>query len=68
MESSKIEVLEKVSKVVYILQPSPIVVVSTVDTMGVRNLAPFAMFSPFSTRPPMVAVGISPKTDTFKNN
>ncbi|HOO77667.1 MAG TPA: flavin reductase family protein [bacterium] len=67
MKYQKIEVLDKVAKVVYLVQPSPVVLVSTVDTAGVKNLAPYAMFTPCSTCPPMVALGISPKSDTFKN-
>jgi len=67
MRNEKIEVLDKVEKIVYLTQPSPIVLISTIDKLGVRNLAPFAMFTSCSTRPPMIAVGISPKSDTFKN-
>jgi flavin reductase (DIM6/NTAB) family NADH-FMN oxidoreductase RutF len=67
MTFDKIEVLDKVEKVVYLTQPSPIVLVSTISKNKIRNLAPFAMFTPCSNRPPMVAVGISQKSDTFRN-
>lgn len=67
MNEKKIEILEKVSKIVYLLPPSPVVLVSTVDKSGERNLAPFAMFMPCSSKPPMLALGISCKSDTFKN-
>ncbi len=63
----KIEVFERVEKVVYMTQPSPVVLVSTINNLGMENLAPFAMFMNCSSKPFMVAIAISPKTDTYKN-
>lgn len=64
---SKLEILDKIEKVVYVTQPSPVVLVSTISKDGIENVAPFAMFMNCSTRPHMVAIAISPKTDTYSN-
>ena len=40
-----------------LVAPRPIAWVSTVDRLGVRNLAPFSFFNAFSTQPPTVAIG-----------
>lgn len=65
---SKIEILDKIEKVVYITQPSPVILVSTTGKNKVDNVAPFAMFMNCSTNPThMIAIAISPKTDTYKN-
>lgn len=64
---NKIEVLDKIEKINYITQPSSVVLVSTISKDGVRNLAPFAQFMVASSRPPMLALGISPKSDTYRN-
>lgn len=63
----RIEVLDVVDKINYLTPPSHIVLVSTISKDGVPNVAPFGMFMIASSKPPMVAVGISPKSDTFKN-
>lgn len=64
----KIEILDKIEKVVYVTQPSPVILVSTVSNDGIENVAPFAMFMNCSTKPvSMVAIAISPKTDTYAN-
>lgn len=63
----KIEIFNKIEKVVYITQPSPVVLVSTISSENVENVAPFAMFMNCSSNPPMIAIAISPKTDTYKN-
>lgn len=63
----KLEIFDKIEKVVYITQPSPVVLVSTISEKKVENVAPFAMFMNCSNKPPMVAIAISPKTDTMKN-
>ncbi len=64
----KIEILDKIEKVVYVTQPSPIVLVSTIDKNNIDNVAPFGMFMNCSTKPDnMIAIAISPKTDTYKN-
>ena len=65
---SKLEILDKIEKVVYVTQPSPIVLVSTISKDNIDNVAPFGMFMNCSTKPDnMVAIAISPKTDTYKN-
>lgn len=63
----KKEVLNLIEKVVYVVQPSPVVLVSTVSKDNIKNVAPFATFIVSSSKPPMVAIGVSPKSDTFKN-
>jgi flavin reductase (DIM6/NTAB) family NADH-FMN oxidoreductase RutF len=64
---SKESVFSKVEKVTYLTPASTVVLVSTKGLDGVNNIAPFGMFMMASTRPPMVIVGVSPKTDTHKN-
>jgi flavin reductase (DIM6/NTAB) family NADH-FMN oxidoreductase RutF len=56
-----------VEKIVYVVQPSPVVLVSSISLDNIKNLAPFATFMVSSSNPPMIALGISPKSDTFKN-
>lgn len=63
----KMEILEKVEKIVYVTPPSPVVLVSTISKEGIENVAPFAMFMNCSNKPAMVAIAISPKTDTYFN-
>jgi len=63
----KKNIYEKVEKITYITPPSPVVLVSTVSKEGITNIAPFAMFMMASSRPPMITLGISPKSDTFRN-
>ena len=63
----KMEIMDKIEKVVYATQSSPVVLVSTMDESGRLNLAPFAMFMHCSNKPPMIAIAISPKTDTYRN-
>lgn len=58
----KIEILDKIEKVVYVTQPSPVILVSTISKDYIENVAPFGMFMNCSTKPySMVAVAISPK-------
>lgn len=65
---NKIEILDKIEKVVYVTQPSSVILVSTISKNNVDNVAPFAMFMNCSTKPDnMVAIAISPKTDTYTN-
>lgn len=63
----KKEILNLIEKIVYCVQPSPVVLVSSLSKNGIRNLAPFSTFMVSSSKPPMIALGISPKSDTFKN-
>lgn len=64
----KIEIFDKIEKVVYLTQPSPVVLVSTISREEIDNVAPFAMFMNCSSiSPHMVAIAISPKTDTYAN-
>ena len=58
---------EKLQKLTYLTPASPIVLVSTVNSEGIKNVAPFGMFMMASSRPAMVAVGINPKSDTYRN-
>jgi flavin reductase (DIM6/NTAB) family NADH-FMN oxidoreductase RutF len=63
----KIEVLNNVDKINYLTPPSHIVLVSSVSDEEVLNVAPFGMFMIASSKPPMVVLGISPKSDTYRN-
>lgn len=63
----KIDVLNKIEKINYLTPPSHIVLVSTLSASGISNVAPFGMFMIASSRPPMVAIGINPKSDTYRN-
>lgn len=65
---NKLEIINKIEKVVYVTQPSPVILVSTISKNNVDNVAPFAMFMNYSTKPDnMVAIPILPKTDTYSN-
>lgn len=64
---NKIDAFENVKKVTYLTPASTIVLVSSVDKDGNRNLAPFAMFMVASSDPPMITVAINPKSDTYHN-
>ena len=48
------------------IAPPPVVLVSTLYG-ETRNVAPFGMIMPVSSRPPLLALGVSEKRDTFKN-
>ncbi len=63
----KIEILDSVEKIVYVTQPSPVVLVSTISKDNITNVAPFAMFMNCSSKPAMIVIAISPKTDTYSN-
>lgn len=63
----KINILSSVKKINYLTPPSHIVLVSTISKNGIRNVAPFGMFMIASSKPPMVAIGVSPKSDTYRN-
>ena len=64
----KLEIFKKIEKVLYLTQPSPVILVSTISQQKVENVAPFAMFMNCSSQnPPMIAIAISPKTDTYAN-
>lgn len=40
----KMEILDKIEKVVYVTQPSPVILVSTISKDNIENVAPFGMF------------------------
>jgi len=56
-----------------IIVPRPIAFVSSVDAVGVRNLAPFSYFTACSSNPPVVCfcttvrAGAQPHKDTLRN-
>jgi flavin reductase (DIM6/NTAB) family NADH-FMN oxidoreductase RutF len=56
-----------------VIVPRPIAFVSTVDAVGIRNLAPFSYFTGCSTNPPVVCFcaavrsGPKPHKDTLEN-
>lgn len=64
---NKIEIFDELEKVVYVTQPSPVVLVSTTSKNSINNVAPFAMFMNCSNKPPMIAIAISKNTDTYEN-
>lgn len=47
--------------------PRPIAFLSTQDKEGHRNLAPFSYFNAISSDPPVLAISIIGKKDSFKN-
>jgi flavin reductase (DIM6/NTAB) family NADH-FMN oxidoreductase RutF len=49
-----------------IIAPPPVVLVSTLYS-SVKNIAPFGMVMPISHNPPMIALGIFERWDTFQN-
>jgi len=53
-------------KVVYSTPPSPVVLVSTINKDGRKNLAAFGFFMPCAHNPPMVAVGVRKTIHTYK--
>lgn len=67
LNKNKIEIKEVNKSVIYMTQPSPVVLVSTISKDGINNLAPFGYFMNCSSNPPMLALGLSPKSDTYKN-
>jgi flavin reductase (DIM6/NTAB) family NADH-FMN oxidoreductase RutF len=48
------------------IAPPPVVLVSTLYG-ETKNVAPFGMIMPVSSHPPLLALGVSEKRDTFKN-
>lgn len=50
-----------------ILAPRPVVLVSTVNSKGVSNAAPFSFVMPVSFKPPLIGFASSPAHDTAKN-
>lgn len=64
----KLDILDKIEKVVYVTQASPVILVSTISKDNIENVAPFAMFMNCSSKPDnMVAIAVSPKSDTYAN-
>lgn len=49
-----------------IIPPPPVVLVSTLYG-DVKNVAPFGMNMPISSNPPLYAIGVRSKIDTYKN-
>ena len=49
------------------LLPVPVVLVSTESRAGVKNVAPYCMVMQVSSRPPIIALGITKKRKTYKN-
>jgi flavin reductase (DIM6/NTAB) family NADH-FMN oxidoreductase RutF len=50
-----------------VLAPRPVALVSTIDTQGNPNTAPFSFVMPISIDPPLVAIASAPKRRTLKN-
>jgi flavin reductase (DIM6/NTAB) family NADH-FMN oxidoreductase RutF len=49
------------------LAPRITVLVTTADSKGRVNAAPFSFSSPVSMNPPLIALGLNPKNDTIAN-
>jgi flavin reductase (DIM6/NTAB) family NADH-FMN oxidoreductase RutF len=47
--------------------PVPVVLVSTANKVGIKNVAPYCMVMQISSRPPIIALGIAKKRKTYKN-
>lgn len=54
------------SKIVYSTPLSPVVLVSTINRKGRKNIAPFGFFMTCSHKPPMVAISIRKITHTYQ--
>ncbi len=54
-------------RVVYSTPPSTVILVSTINKQGEKNVAPFGFFMPCAHNPPMVAVGVRKVITTYKN-
>lgn len=50
-----------------VLNPRPVVLISTVNLKGVSNAAPFSFVMPVSCDPPLIAFASSPSHHTVKN-
>lgn len=50
-----------------VLSPRPVVLISTINSKGISNAAPFSFVMPVSTIPPMIAFASAPGHDTVKN-
>ena len=62
---NKLEILNKIEKVVYVTQQSPFILVSIISR---DNVVPFAMFMNCSTKSDnVVAIAILSKTDAYLN-
>ena len=55
-----------ISKIIYSTPPSPVVLVSTINNKGRKNIAPFGFFMPCSFKPPMVAISVRRVTHTYR--
>ena len=55
------------SKWYKVLAPRPVVLVSTVNSKGVSNAAPFSFVMPVSIDPPLIAFASDPGHDTVRN-
>ena len=53
-------------KVIYSTPPSPVVLVSTINKEGRKNLAAFGFFMTCGANPPMVAIGVRKTIHTYK--
>jgi flavin reductase (DIM6/NTAB) family NADH-FMN oxidoreductase RutF len=53
-------------KVIYSTPPSPVVLVSTLNNEGRKNVAAFAFFMACAHNPPMIAIGVRKILHTYK--
>lgn len=60
-------VLAMVNNISYLLPPFPVVLISTVSEVGVRNLAPVGNFMVTSYMPPIIAFAMHMGSDTLNN-
>jgi flavin reductase (DIM6/NTAB) family NADH-FMN oxidoreductase RutF len=55
------------SKWYKVLAPRPVVLISTINTKGISNAAPFSFVMPTSSGPPLIAFASNPNHHTAKN-
>lgn len=54
------------SKIIYSTPPSPVVLVSTINSRGRKDIAPFGFFMSCSHKPPMIAISTRKITHTYQ--
>src|SRR4051812_12703692 len=63
LELARLTALERYKLLIGLVIPRPIAWISTRSENGVDNCAPFSFFNVFSEDPPLVVIGINPRSD-----
>jgi flavin reductase (DIM6/NTAB) family NADH-FMN oxidoreductase RutF len=50
-----------------IFKPRPLVLITTVDSQNVFNVAPYSFIGPVSVAPPLISVSMKPHQQTYQN-